>query len=240
MLIPRLNRSLRPQAYQKVFKVHGRLHIPDILHPPTASALHSALTGSRDWVRSVHLTHDQDVNITMAELEAMSTAERTELEQNLVDSSTDKVKYMFDRVRISTEILAGAPVPEPMDMIHQFVNSRPFLDFMSRLTGDSRLAFADVMATRYLPGHFATVHGDEIPGLRRLYAYVLNLTPEWRADWGGILLFHDEDGHISEGYVPRFNALNVFAVPQSHSVSVVSRLAEAPRLSITGWIHGRD
>lgn len=240
MLIPRLNKSLRPSAYQKVFKAHGRLHIPGILHPPSASALHSALIGSPDWVRTVHLTHDQDVNITMAELEAMSAAERTELEQSLVDSSSDKTKYIFDKVRISTEIVAQKPVSDSMELIHRFVNGKPFLEFMARLTGDDRVAFADVMATRYLPGHFATVHGDQIPGLRRLYAYVLNLTPEWIADWGGILLFHDEDGHIAEGYVPRFNALNVFAVPQAHSVSVVSRLAAAPRLSITGWIHGED
>lgn len=240
MLIPRLNKSLRPNAYQKVFKTHRRIHIPDILHPPSATALHSALTASQDWVRTVHLTHDQDVNITMAELEAMSAAERAELEHSLVDSSSDKTKYIFDKVRISTEIVDNTPISDSMKTIHQFVNGRPFLEFMSRLTGDDRVSFADVMATRYLPGHFATVHGDQIPGLRRLYAYVLNLTPEWIADWGGILLFHDEDGHVAEGYVPRFNALNVFAVPQPHSVSVVSRLAAGPRLSITGWIHGGD
>lgn len=238
MLAPRLNRHLRPDAYHRLFKAHGRLHIPDILHPPSAAALHAALTEAQGWVRSVHLAPGQDVNITMAELDALSPSERVELEQSLIDSSTDSTRYIFDKVRISTELQAKQAVPDAMRVIHEFVNGRPFLDFMTRLTGDDRVASADVMATRYLSGHFATVHGDEVPGLRRLYAYVLNLTPAWRADWGGILLFHDEDGHIAEGYVPRFNALNVFAVPQPHSVSLVSRLAEGPRLSITGWIHG--
>ena len=58
----------------------------------------------------------------------------------------------------------------------------------------------------------------------------------WRADWGGLLLFQDADGHVSEGYVPKFNALNLFAVPQTHAVSQVASFATASRLSITGWI----
>lgn len=169
----------------------------------------------------------------------MSAQQRAELEHSLTDSSTDSVKYIFDTVRITPEIQAGRDVAEPLRAVHEFVNGRPFLDFITQLTGDDRVAFADVMATRYLRGHFATAHADELPTQRRLYAYVLNLTPEWRADWGGVLTFLDNDGHVAEGYVPKFNALNVFSVPQTHAVSVVSRLARAPRLSITGWIHAR-
>lgn len=240
MLPLRLNPTLRPNAFKPVFKAHRRLHIPEALSPSSARSLHATLNEARSWIRSVHLHAGQDVDITMAELDAMSVEERTRLENTLVDSSTDSVKYVFDAVRISPAIKEGRSLPEPFRAIHDFVNGRNFLELISRITGDERVAFADVMATRYLPGHFATAHADELPGHRRLYAYVLNLTPEWRADWGGVLTFLDDDGHIAEGYVPKFNALNVFEVPQTHAVSVVSRLARAPRLSITGWIHARN
>jgi len=236
----RLNPTLRPNAFRPVFKAHRRLHIPEVLNPASARALHAALTDAKSWIRSVHLQAGQDVDITMDELNAMTEAERTELENNLVDSSTDSVKYVFDAVRITPAIKEGRSVPKPLRAIHDFVNGRNFLELISRITGDERVAFADVMATRYMPGHFATAHADELPGHRRLYAYVLNLTPEWRADWGGVLTFLDDDGHIAEGYVPKFNALNIFEVPQTHAVSVVSRLARAPRLSVTGWIHARQ
>ena len=36
--------------------------------------------------------------------------------------------------------------------------------------------------------------------------------------------------------MPRFNALNVFAVPQPHSVSIVSPFAVGARYSVTGWL----
>ena len=65
---------------------------------------------------------------------------------------------------------------------------------------------------------------------------MLNLTPGWRIEWGGLLLFHDEDGHVAEGYAPKFNSLNIFRVPQWHSVSQVASYVDQPRLAITGWI----
>ena len=70
-------------------------------------------------------------------------------------------------------------------------------------------------------------------------AYVLNMTPQWRWDWGGALLFSDRPGHVSEGYLPAFNALNIFAVPQPHLVEFVSPFAGAQRYSITGWFRSR-
>jgi Rps23 Pro-64 3,4-dihydroxylase Tpa1-like proline 4-hydroxylase len=233
----RLNSTLEPEAYRPVFKAHRRLHIPSILEPASATELHARITGSAEWTRSIHLGPGKDVDIRMDELEAMSPAERADLERSLLESGADSLSYIFDTVRITGALLAGRAVAEPVRAIHDFVNGQPFLDFITRLTGDERVAFAEVMATRYLPGHYATAHADELADQKRLYAYVLNLTPQWRADWGGVLMFLDEDGHVAEGYVPRFNALNVFAVPQTHAVSAVSRLARAPRLSITGWVH---
>lgn len=238
-LILGLDPSQRPETYRAIFKAHRRLHIPQILTPASATALYAALGGSRDWTRSIHVEGGRDVDIFVDELEALPPAERSEFERSLVDSSTDSVSYLFDTIRISSELDSGRRGAEGLRAVHDFVNGRAFLDFVTRLTGDDRVAFADVMATRYLPGHFATAHQDDAPGQKRLYAYVLNLTPQWRSDHGGVLMFLDEDGHVAEGYVPRFNALNIFAVPQVHSVSMVSRLARGPRLSITGWIHAQ-
>lgn len=236
---PRLNGTLRPKSYAASFRAHRRLHVPEFLTKSSARALHELIADADSWIRSVHVSPGQDVDLTMPQLAELTPAERVEVENRLVDSSTDTVKYIFDAVRITPDLMAGRPITTALRAIHDFVNDRPFLGFMKDLTGDDRIAFADAMATRYLPGHFATAHADQLPSQRRLYAYVLNLTPEWTADWGGVLNFIDQDGHVAEGYTPKFNALNVFQVPQTHAVSVVSRLAQGPRLSITGWVHAR-
>lgn len=233
----RLDPGLRPVDYRPVFQAHRRLHVPDFLRPDDARDLQELLRGIGGWTRSIHLEEGRDLDIPVDKLEALPADERARIEASLAESSTDSLQYMFDTVRISSVLKAGQSVPGPLKAVHDFLNGDAFLAFVARLTGDDRVAFADVMATRYLPGHFLTAHGDEHPQERRLYAYVLNLTPQWRADWGGVLMFLDQDGHVAEGYVPAFNALNIFAVPQTHAVSMVTRLARTPRLSVTGWIH---
>ena len=235
----RLNAAHKPAAYRAVFGRHGRLHVPGFLEPASAQALHQTLQTAEDWTRSIHLEEGRDIDVSVRELEALSPGERAEFERSLVSSSTDSLQYIFDTVRISSELKAARPVAAAMKTVHDFINGRAFLKYVSELTGDDRLAFADVMATRYLPGHFLTAHGDENPKEQRLYAYVLNLTPVWRADWGGVLMFLDSDGHVAEGYIPAFNALNIFSVPQTHAVSMVTSLARTARLSITGWIHAK-
>ena len=107
------------------------------------------------------------------------------------------------------------------------------------VTGEDRIAFADAQATAYAPGDFLTGHDDAVGGKKRLAAYVFGLTPVWRVEWGGLLLFHGSDGDVDAGLAPRFNTLNVFAVPQTHSVSMVTREAPSRRYSITGWLRAR-
>ncbi|MDP3854566.1 2OG-Fe(II) oxygenase family protein [Phenylobacterium sp.] len=95
------------------------------------------------------------------------------------------------------------------------------------------------LETRYRAGDFLAAHDDGVEGKNRLYAYVLNFTPAWRTDRGGLLAFHDADGHVAEAYVPTFNALNIFRVPQLHAVTQVASYAAGERLSVTGWIRER-
>lgn len=234
-----LDAALRPEDYCAIFKAHRRLHIPGILTSRSATEALAALKPTLDWTRSIHVDAGEDVDIPAAMFEALPLDEKERVERELSDSSTDNLQYMFDTVRISARLKRGEAVDTDLGAVHAFLNSQIFLDFVRALTGDVRPDFCDVMATRYLPGHFLTAHGDEHPTEHRLYAYVLNLTPVWRADWGGVLMFLDEDGHVSEGYVPSFNSLNIFQVPQTHAVSMVSRLARGPRLSFTGWIHAK-
>jgi SM-20-related protein len=62
----------------------------------------------------------------------------------------------------------------------------------------------------------------------------LGLTAQWRVEWGGLLLFHDDPVQIA-GQMPHFNCLDLFAVPALHSVSQVTSFAKEVRYSATGW-----
>ena len=79
------------------------------------------------------------------------------------------------------------------------------------------------------------MHNDDVELTGRLVAYAFTFTPNWRTDYGGILHFLDEEGHVDEGYLPTFNALNLFRIPALHAVSYVTPYAQGGRYSIIGW-----
>ena len=65
---------------------------------------------------------------------------------------------------------------------------------------------------------------------------MLNLSRDWRADDGGLLLFLGADGRVNDTLVPRYNTLSIFRVPQAHAVTLVAPWAASDRLAITGWM----
>ena len=108
------------------------------------------------------------------------------------------------------------------------------LALVRAITGSEAIGFADGQATRYVSGDFLTGHDDGVADKNRHAAYVFGLTEGWRTEWGGLLMFHGADGGFS-GRAPAFNRLDLFRVPQLHSVSYVAPSAGAARTSVTGW-----
>lgn len=231
----RIDPTLDASTMTSAFKRFGRLHIPAFLTPDSALALHRRLADETLWVCST-LTGGANADVPVEMLEALSPADYARFLAAAHAEASHGFHYLFDSVRISTPLEKGQPLEPEYRAVAEFLNGPAFLGFVRALTGDDRCRYVDSQATRYLPGHYLTEHDDIKPGFGRLYAYVLNLTPDWRADWGGLLNFMDEDGHVAEAYRPGFNALNIFRVPQLHAVSAVAPFAVGARLSITGWI----
>lgn len=233
--------GLDPSRLAPVFARAGRLHLPGILRPGDAAAVHRALTGPAPWVKSVRAGGD-DGDVPLADWEAMTPERRADWEAMLIAGAARDLQFQFDSWRISDMVERGerrGGALAAAEAVYDFLNSETFLGFVRTLTGDPRCAYCDAQATRYRRGDFLALHHDEMPGMNRLYAYVLNLTPAWLTDWGGTLVFVDEDGHVAEGYAPAFNALNIFRVPAPHAVTQVASYAGADRLAITGWVRAR-
>ena len=220
-----------------VFGRYGRLHLPQFLAPPGAETLSAALRDAGGWTVST-IGRGSTVDIPVDAFAAADEPARNALLAAAHNEARSGFHYMFESLRISDIVDSGAgdSLPGPLRDLYAWLNGEAFLSFARALSGHDDLAYVDAQATRYRAGHYLNEHDDEKAGAGRRLAYVLNLTPEWRPSWGGLLAFLDHDGHVAEAYTPAFNALNLFRTPQPHMVSQVSAFAAAPRLSITGWI----
>jgi Rps23 Pro-64 3,4-dihydroxylase Tpa1-like proline 4-hydroxylase len=165
-----------------------------------------------------------------------------EQRERLLRTIDANAPHSFQYLHLSHRLSHAGEVPERLSpelkLITEFMTGERLIDFVRQVTGDVSITTVDVQATRYLPGHFIAQHNDVLEGSSRSAAYVLNLTRNWRADWGGVLMFPDEDGHIAEGFTPAFNTLNLFRVPQLHLVSQVASYAKEERVSLSGWLSG--
>lgn len=224
-------------AAHKIVARNGRIHMPGFLTDQGARILFEEMQ-CVDW-RVALKTETQSYDISATEGAALDPAQAGALLEAVHARAAHNFQYLFDSFRVSDLVESGQLTSGPLASLFTELNSEPALAALRQLTGDTRIAYLDAQATRYRRGHFLAVHDDNIEGKHRLYAYVINLTPHWRADWGGLLQFLDGDGHVAEAYTPRWNAINILRVPQLHAVSVVAPFAPADRLSITGWMRSR-
>ena len=229
---PQLNPALHANEIAATFARDRRVHIPAILTEASARRIHRCLEAETQFSL---VTRKDDGYVRLRPGASLSPQQQAELMRNTYMKARDGFHYLYDNHPMSND---GEPYPDPahyLAAVARFLNSTPFLDFVRRVTGSSAIAFAEAQATRYQGGHFLNQHDDSHGKHGRIAAYVLNMTPHWRADWGGALVFSDRPGHVCEGFLPAFNALNIFAVPQDHLVSLVTPFAGAHRYSITGW-----
>lgn len=222
-------------ALARAFVADRRLHIADLLAKEDARRLADHLLARDDW-RHVTNGGGQVFEIERHRFAAMDATERERIVQAIHAAASDGFQFRYDTLRVPDYPVSDA-VTE-LDKFTAFLRSPAMLRFFRTITG-LPVSYVDAQATLYRSGDFLTGHDDDVAGKHRLAAYVFNLAPVWRTEWGGLLMFHGADGHVERALTPRFNSLNLFGVPQTHSVSMVAPFASGPRLAVTGWLRER-
>jgi Rps23 Pro-64 3,4-dihydroxylase Tpa1-like proline 4-hydroxylase len=215
-------------AVQAALSDHGFAQVKGFLAAEDADRLHAELDAISDWDLAVTTDHGP-ASLTAAEMASMDRARRGQLMESIRRQSRAGFSFAYHR----RNVLPGEnPVA---DGFADWIATPAFIHLMQQITGDDRIVRADAHASMYREGSFLRGHDDTYTGKTRLYAYVLNLSRDWEADWGGLLHFEDEH-RISGCLVPEFNTLNIFRVPRMHFVSQVATYARRKRLTITGWL----
>lgn len=228
-------------AHAAAYAREGRVHIPNLLRESDARRLHDALAQRTPW--HLLVVHNGHREVPLDQWEAIPAAAKQAMEASFAEGAripnSFRARFLTAHLSKDGEPFAGG-VPE-LAALTRFLNSDAFLSFSRAVTGDNAIRLADIHASCYRPGDFLGRHNDHLDaadGIRSA-AYILNLTPVWSAEWGGLLNFLRPDGHVDGAYTPTWNALNFLQVPQLHFVSAVADFVTAPRLSVSGWVRRR-
>ena len=233
-----INPALDPAELNRAFRERGRLQVPDFFTEETAQYLHGLLQENTNW----YLTYNEgqeNYESTLAEFQALSPPQRQRFMGDIFKRARDGFQYVFIQYYITQAIELGEQPGHPMHAMQDFMNQDSTLDFMRTLTGQDDVLKADSYASWYDPGHFLTQHDDLHGTHDRVAALTFSMTPDWNRNWGGHLAFFDDAGNIEQAFMPAFNTLNIFLIPQKHAVQQVAPFAGTRRLSFLSWLHRR-
>lgn len=232
-----LNPSIDRRAAAKRFASDGRLQIRDFLTDRAAQTVHRVLSRETPWGLAWSAGDDGPHGLRQQEVAALGQAQLGEVNRKLVAAMRGRdYAFAYARYGMLTACQEQWGEHEALELLVEHINDEPLMELVREVTGIADLVKADAQATLYAPNHFLAVHDDSHVAEGWQIAYVMNFCAEdWRPDWGGYLMFYDEEGDVIAGFRPRFNALNLFQVPQKHAVTYVPPFAPLGRFAITGW-----
>lgn len=237
--------DLDRQSLAKSFSRNKRVQVRDVLTTETAKEIRMILAQGTDWGVAVRAGSDEGAPpraFRASELQKPGVAQEANKLAGQAYEASHRGEYgfVYRQYPMLTAYKEQWDPDGPQALLMEYLNEEGFLQLIRDVTDIPELVKADAQATLYGPQHYLGQHDDSHVAEGWRIAYVLNFAPEeWHTDWGGYLVFYDDDGDIEEGFRPRFNSLNLFAVPQSHAVSYVPPFAPPGRFAITGWVRDR-
>lgn len=222
-----------PAALAQRWAERGRMQVRDFLVPADAERVHGILQQTPWW-----LALNNGAKVEQLPPEYLATMTQAQINQMLMgvqDRARTGYQFLYQFYPMVSMYFTPTAPKLPVLAVYEFLNRPDTLDFFRKVTGRPDIQWADAQATLYRSGNFLKSHTDRDDEGNRIAAYVLNFTKGWERDWGGYLQFFDENHDVEQAFRPIFNALNIFSVPQDHSVEMVSSFCPGLRFSVTGW-----
>lgn len=147
----------------------------------------------------------------------------------MAELAEGRFSYAFDRTLDDHE-----PGCSCMECLFRLQLRGPeMLDFLTGIGFDITEP-GEMFASRYSPGNFLSPHHDSGNGRA---AFVLNLSRGWKPQWGGLLMFLNDDWRtVRRVCTPAFNCLCLFELPGDRRVPhLVTQVVAHRRLAFTGW-----
>lgn len=232
----KLNPNFDASLVRRKYQVDNRVRVHSFLDDSDANLLLQTLARETAFASAFNID-GANGSLSDDEMRKLTPAQVDELQKKIYQHASEGAGFLYGRHDITGR--NSAPGPRPLREFADILNSQPMLDAVRQISGHDDIGYASAQATRYLPGNFLTRHNDYHPDEGRRVAYVMNLSPEWHPDWGGLLQFYERDGAPRDAWTPQFNTLTLFDVSHVHAVTFVAPYAKVPRFAITGWFRTR-
>jgi hypothetical protein len=247
------------EIYANQFRQHGNVVVHNFLNTPFAEALlrylqnvpttqwHLSAVGksiSNPATDELEKKFTLSVNDTLIP-EASSTSTNAAIHKILLHKRWEEAGNAINGDKIAYRFYRTAPHGSQCSCMvctcERLLVTDDVLQHIEFLTGQGEeepalTKTSAVFASRFTKGCFLGTHSDVGRGK---YGFILNLTKNWRPNFGGMLhLLYDDWSTVKTVISPTFNSLVLYAIPEKGMPQFVSHVAEhltASHYTISGW-----
>lgn len=208
--------------------------LKDFLHPDEAKNLADHIYASKGDEWSYYYKFGEQERPYYVENNIAGLQDKLDTQKRLKESLLEGYfTYSLKRLTKCTEAFCTCPL---CHFRKDQLSSSNFLEFMSQLSGIDSLELVEDFASVYGQGDFLSIHPD--PNFD--VAFILNLTKDWKYEYGGCLTVFDKTDEPPKVILPEYNSLVLLYLGDTgveHYISEVSSLAPHSRIAISGWFN---
>ncbi len=213
--------------YKIKYNISKKVQIKDILVQQVAELLYKQALNEKNWTLATGFDATKFEKKITKQFEKANALQIKKVQDKF---KNDHFSYIFHRSMNNHK-------PSFLEYIlRKHMSSPEFINYLNNITSLNLSKLNTLFLSKYKGGNFLSPHSDRGNGK---LAFVLNLTKNWKPQYGGILHFMNNDKtEIIESFMPLFNNLMLFEVPENgipHFVSHVVPYLRYERYSITGW-----
>ncbi len=212
-----------------IFNINKRIKINDFLNEKFAEGLFIHVHFEKNWTLATGIDKNKYEKPAIPQNDKINN-----IQIKNINNAFGKDQFCYNFYR---SMNGGSKMSFFEYSLRNVLSSTDFIDVLNKITGLNLSKLTTLFLSKYKNGNFLSPHTDKGNGK---IAFVINLTKNWKPQYGGILHFMNDDRtDIIDSFVPSFNSLMLFEVPPDkgipHYVSHVSPNVKYSRYAITGW-----
>ena len=218
------------QKYKIIYVKNGnKLKISNFLQIDFAESLYKYIFLEKNWNMASGIDTNKYEKQYTPQFEK---ANNIQIKNVNTAFTNDRFSYIFYRTMNNSKNISFFEFN-----LRKILNSDIMVNILNEITGLNLKGLTTLFLSKYKSGNFLSPHSDK--GNGRL-AFIINLTKFWKPQYGGNLHFMNaERTEIIDTFVPEFNNLVIFNVPEGegipHFVSHIVPNVKYTRFAITGW-----
>lgn len=167
--------------------------------------------------------------MTDAQLAGLPESNRNQLVKQIHDSASNGEGYLYSKRTVINDSSANA-----CSEVLKWLNSDETIELVTDITGLSDLSYALCDGVRFSKGQFLTDKANRITSKFEKIGFMLDFTPDWNINWGGLLHLHSvyEDSGVT--FTPVFNNMILFDASFDYSVTYLANYIKYNRYSLMG------